>query len=37
MCEIIPAAEKVRFSTVGSEVTLVALRIARQATGRTNI
>ena len=35
MCEIIPAAEKVRFSTVGSEVTLVALRIARQATGRT--
>jgi glutamate-1-semialdehyde 2,1-aminomutase len=35
MCEIIPAAEKVRFSTVGSEVTLVALRIARAATGRT--
>lgn len=35
MVEIIPAAERVRFSTVGSEVTLVALRIARQATGRT--
>jgi len=35
MCEVIPAAEKVRYSTVGSEVTLVALRIARQATGRT--
>jgi glutamate-1-semialdehyde 2,1-aminomutase len=33
--EIIPAAERVRFSTVGSEVTLVALRIARAATGRT--
>jgi glutamate-1-semialdehyde 2,1-aminomutase len=33
--EIIPAAERVRFSSVGSEVTLVALRIARQATGRT--
>ena len=31
---IIPAAERVRFSSVGSEVTIVALRIARQATGR---
>ena len=37
ICEIIPAAERVRFSTVGSEVTLVALRIARQATGRTQV
>jgi glutamate-1-semialdehyde 2,1-aminomutase len=35
LCEIIPAAELVRYSTVGSEVTLVALRIARVATGRT--
>ena len=35
MVEIIPAAERVRFSSVGSEVTLVALRIARHATGRT--
>ena len=35
LTEVIPAAEKVRFSTVGSEVTLVALRIARAATGRT--
>jgi glutamate-1-semialdehyde 2,1-aminomutase len=34
LIEIIPAAERVRFSSVGSEVTLVALRIARQATGR---
>jgi glutamate-1-semialdehyde 2,1-aminomutase len=34
LVEIIPAAERVRFSSVGSEVTLVALRIARQATGR---
>ncbi|MCC7023434.1 MAG: aspartate aminotransferase family protein [Thermomicrobiales bacterium] len=32
---IIPAAERVRFSSVGTEVTLVALRIARQITGRT--
>jgi glutamate-1-semialdehyde 2,1-aminomutase len=35
LVEIIPAAERVRFSSVGSEVTLVALRIARHATGRT--
>jgi glutamate-1-semialdehyde 2,1-aminomutase len=35
LTEVIPAAEKVRFSTVGSEVTLVALRIARAATGRS--
>jgi glutamate-1-semialdehyde 2,1-aminomutase len=35
LVEIIPAAERVRFSSVGSEVTVVALRIARQATGRT--
>jgi glutamate-1-semialdehyde 2,1-aminomutase len=33
--EIVPAAERVRYSSVGSEVTLVALRIARAATGRT--
>lgn len=35
LCEIIPAAERVRFASVGSEVTLVALRLARHATGRT--
>jgi glutamate-1-semialdehyde 2,1-aminomutase len=35
MIELIPAAQRVRFSSVGSEVTLVALRIARAATGRT--
>jgi glutamate-1-semialdehyde 2,1-aminomutase len=35
LTEIIPAAERVRFSSVGSEVTLVALRIARHATGRS--
>lgn len=34
LVEIIPAAERVRFATVGSEVTIVALRIARAATGR---
>jgi glutamate-1-semialdehyde 2,1-aminomutase len=35
MVAIIPAAERVRFSSVGTEVTLVALRIARAATGRS--
>ena len=35
LVEIIPAAERVRFASVGGEVTLVALRIARHATGRT--
>jgi glutamate-1-semialdehyde 2,1-aminomutase len=35
LVKIIPAAERVRFSSVGSEVTIVALRIARHATGRT--
>ena len=34
MVEIIPAAELVRFATVGTEVTVLALRIARAATGR---
>lgn len=33
--DIIPAAERVRYSSVGSEVTIVALRIARAATKRT--
>jgi glutamate-1-semialdehyde 2,1-aminomutase len=35
MVEVIPAAERVRFSSVGSEVTVVALRIARAATKRS--
>lgn len=35
MVEIIPAAERVRFSSVGTEATVVALRIARAATGRS--
>ncbi len=34
MVEIIPAAELVRFSSVGTEATVVALRVARAATGR---
>ena len=35
--EIIPAAERVRFATNGSDVTMVAVRLARHATGRTKI
>ncbi|MGI8483889.1 MAG: aspartate aminotransferase family protein [Thermomicrobiales bacterium] len=35
LVEIIPAAERVRFSTTGTEVTTLALRIARHVTGRT--
>lgn len=35
LTEIVPAAERVRFATNGSDVTIVALRIARHATGRT--
>lgn len=33
--EIIPAAERVRYASNGSDVTLVAIRLARHATGRT--
>jgi glutamate-1-semialdehyde 2,1-aminomutase len=34
LVDIIPAAERVRFATVGTEVTVLALRIARHVTGR---
>ncbi len=34
LCERYPAAEQVRFTSSGSEATLLALRIARAATGR---
>jgi glutamate-1-semialdehyde 2,1-aminomutase len=35
--EIVPVAERVRFASTGSEVTLVAVRLARHATGRTKL
>jgi glutamate-1-semialdehyde 2,1-aminomutase len=35
--EIVPVAERVRFASTGSEVTLVAVRLARYTTGRTKI
>lgn len=34
LTEIIPSAERVRFASTGSEVTLVAIRLARHVTGR---
>jgi glutamate-1-semialdehyde 2,1-aminomutase len=34
LTQIIPSAERVRFASTGSEVTLVALRLARHVTGR---
>ena len=34
LTEIIPSAELVRFASTGSEVTLVAIRLARHVTGR---
>lgn len=34
---LMPAAERVRFTSSGTEATLLALRIARAATGRTKV
>ena len=35
LTELVPSAERVRFSTTGSEAVQAALRVARAATGRT--
>ncbi len=37
LAEIIPAIERVRYASTGTEVTMVAIRIARAATRRTKI
>ncbi len=37
ICRLIPSAEKVRFFSSGTEATLMALRLARVATGRQKI
>jgi len=37
LTEIIPSAERVRFASTGSEVTLVAVRLARHVTGRSKL
>ena len=35
-CRMVPSAETVRFTNSGSEATMLALRLARAHTGRTN-
>jgi glutamate-1-semialdehyde 2,1-aminomutase len=37
ICELVPAAERVRFSTSGSEAVQAATRLARAATGRRKL
>jgi glutamate-1-semialdehyde 2,1-aminomutase len=37
ICEILPSAERVRFANSGTEATLIAVRVARAATGRSKI
>lgn len=37
LAQIIPSAERVRFASTGTEVTTVAVRLARHATGRSKI
>ena len=34
VCELVPCAEQVRFTSSGTEATMSALRVARAATGR---
>lgn len=37
ICEMLPSAERVRFTASGTEATQLAMRLARAATGRTQI
>lgn len=37
ICEVVPCAERVRFTNAGSEATLHALRLCRAASGRDKI
>ncbi|MDQ6669885.1 MAG: aminotransferase class III-fold pyridoxal phosphate-dependent enzyme [Chloroflexota bacterium] len=37
ICELIPSAERVRFTNSGTEGTMLALRLARAFTGRTKV
>jgi len=37
VCELIPSAERVRFTSSGTEATLMAVRLARAATGKPRI
>jgi glutamate-1-semialdehyde 2,1-aminomutase len=37
ICELVPSAERVRFTNSGTEATMLALRLARAFTGRTRV
>ena len=37
ICDMLPSAERVRFTASGTEATQLAMRLARAATGRTQI
>ncbi len=37
VCEIVPGAEKVRFTSSGTEAVMLAIRLARNFTGRTHL
>lgn len=37
LCRVIPCAERVRFAVTGTEANLVAVRLARHATGRRKL
>ena len=37
LAELVPAIERVRYASTGTEVTMVAVRLARQATGRAKL
>lgn len=37
VCELVPSAERVRFTSSGTEATLLALRAARAFTGRSRV
>jgi glutamate-1-semialdehyde 2,1-aminomutase len=37
VCELIPSAERVRFTSSGTEATLLAVRLARAATGKPKL
>jgi glutamate-1-semialdehyde 2,1-aminomutase len=37
VCEIVPGAERVRFTSSGTEAVMLAIRLARNFTGRTHL
>ena len=37
ICDLVPSAERLRFTSSGTEATLMAIRVARLVTGRTKV